>query len=44
MMQAGESQAMGRGSQKSNLRTGLILAAMALAFFVAVVANHVYFR
>ena len=44
MMHAGESQAVSRGSQKSNLRTGLILGAMALAFFIAVVANHVYFR
>jgi len=38
------TQSMTRGSNKSNLKTGLMLAAVALVFFVAVVANHVYFR
>ena len=44
MMQAGNTQAMAGGSNKSNVKTGLLLAAMALAFFLAVVVNHVYFR
>jgi hypothetical protein len=47
MMQAGQTggvQSMAGGSRKSNVKTGLLLAAMALAFFVAVVVNHVYFR
>jgi hypothetical protein len=46
MMRASSTQAMtdSGGPQKSNVRTGLLLAAMALAFFAAVVVNHVYFR
>ncbi len=32
------------GPKKSNVKTGLMLAAMALAFFLAVVINHVFSR
>jgi hypothetical protein len=43
MMQA-ETRSMAGGSSKSNVKTGLLLAGMALVFFLAVVVNHVYFR
>ncbi len=35
---------MAGGRKKSNVKTGLLLAAMALAFFLAVVINHVFSR
>jgi hypothetical protein len=44
VMQADNTRSMAGGSSKSNVKTGLLLAGMALAFFLAVVINHVYFR
>lgn len=44
MIQAGESQAMPRGLQKSNAKTALLLAALALVFFLTVVLKYVLIR
>ena len=44
MMPASELQAMPRGAQKSNLKTGLLLAALALVFFLTVVLKYVFIR
>ena len=41
MMPVSELQAMPRGSQKSNLKTGLLLA---LVFFLTVVLKYVFIR
>jgi hypothetical protein len=44
MSSAGNTPVIAGGRKKSNVKTGLMLAAMALAFFLAVVINHVFSR